>query len=315
MLGAVNEYHRLVTSERTAEAKRRAVARGVPPFARVPPGYRKREDGRLEPDDGEATTVADAFRLRVGGATIADVRAYLRDHGVERSYHGVESLLGSRIVLGEIHFGELVNESAHPAIVDRETWNRVQRMRLPRGRRAKSERLLARLGILRCGTCGSRMVIGNSHTPYAIYRCPPIGDCPQRVTISARRAEEAITEETKRLLRGMTGTASTDAGIAEAEEDVTRAEAELDAAVIAFSGLDDVRSAQERLTALREAREEARERLEELRGLVAPVVTVSAEDWDELNIGERRDLICAVIERAVVAPGRAADRLTIEPRL
>ena len=51
MLGLVAEYHRRSTSERTADAKRRAVVRGVPPFPNVPPGYRKRKDGTLEPDE------------------------------------------------------------------------------------------------------------------------------------------------------------------------------------------------------------------------------------------------------------------------
>src|SRR4051812_5781770 len=40
MLGAVAEYARRVTSERTADAKRRAIARGVPTFNNIPPGYR-----------------------------------------------------------------------------------------------------------------------------------------------------------------------------------------------------------------------------------------------------------------------------------
>ena len=43
MLGMVAEYHRDVTAERTAEAKHRAVARGVAPFPNIPPGYRRGE--------------------------------------------------------------------------------------------------------------------------------------------------------------------------------------------------------------------------------------------------------------------------------
>ena len=93
-------------------------------------------------------------------------------------------MVTSRAYLGEIHFGEYQpNLSAHPAIVDTETWQRVS---VPRGRRAKSDRLLARLNVLRCGTCGARMVVGSTNNRgYALYRCPPTGDCPRRVTISA----------------------------------------------------------------------------------------------------------------------------------
>ena len=109
MLGAVAEYDRRATAERTADAKRRAVARGVPPFPNVPPGYRKREDGRLEPHPEQAPIVAEAFQLRAGGATIMDVREYLREHGIERSFHGVQALLASRHRPRRAHFGALVN--------------------------------------------------------------------------------------------------------------------------------------------------------------------------------------------------------------
>src|SRR5437763_224266 len=78
-----------------------------------------------------APLVAQAFRLRATGATVMEVRDFLREHGVERSFHGVQSLLGSRVVLGELRFGDLVNRQAHDAIVDEVTWQKVQRMRLP----------------------------------------------------------------------------------------------------------------------------------------------------------------------------------------
>ncbi|HEY1318015.1 MAG TPA: recombinase family protein, partial [Gaiella sp.] len=126
MLGAVAEYQRRATAERTVDAKRRAVARGVPPFPNVPPGYRKRKDGTLEPDK-HAPVVAAAFELRANGATVMEVREYLRAHGVDRSFHGTQALLRSRIVLGELRFGEMLNEQAHEAIVDTSTWRRVQR--------------------------------------------------------------------------------------------------------------------------------------------------------------------------------------------
>ena len=75
------------------------------------------------------------------------MREYLRGPtAIKRSFHGMQALLASRIVLGELHFGDLVNEHAHEAIVDRDVWRRVQRIKSPRGRRPKSDRLLARLG-------------------------------------------------------------------------------------------------------------------------------------------------------------------------
>ena len=315
LLGAVSEYARRVTAERTADAKRRAVERGVPPFPNVPPGYRRTGDGRLELHKREAKTVREAFRRRANGATVLDVRAYLRKHGIERSFHGTTSLLGSRIYLGELRFGELVNPAAHPAIVDAETWGRVQRMKSPRGRRAKSERLLARLGVLRCATCGSRMVVGTANrSAYYLYRCPPNGDCTQRVTISAELAERVVVDHVREQLEGMSGTASGDNAIADAERELERCEAELAAAVEAFSGLDDIAAARQRLLELRDGRDQARDRVDELRAAAAPTITVTAGDWDLLTLDEQRALVRAVIDRAVVAPGRGADRITVHAR-
>jgi hypothetical protein len=284
----------------------------------VPPGYRKRKDGTLEPDK-HAAAVAEAFRLRAGGATVMEVREHLSQHGVDRSFHGVQALLRSRIPLGELRFGDVVNTSSHEPIVGVETWRRVQRQVVSRGRRPKSERLLARLGVLRCGTCGARMVTGTTvqgrrRKPYAFYRCNPTSDCPRRVTISADVAENTVIDAVKRILAGLEGTATADTGIAAARADAERAEAQLDAAVRAFSGLDDVEATRERLAALRDARDAARDRLDDLQQHVLPAVTLTADDWDILTLDERRDLIRAVVDRAVVVPGRGDGRVTVEAR-
>jgi hypothetical protein len=284
----------------------------------VPPGYRRDEDGRLEPHPEQAKVVAEAFRMRAAGATIKEVRAYLREHGIERSFHGVQALLGSRVMLGELRFGELVNTDSHLAIVDARTWQQVQRTRSSRGRRPSSDRLLARLGVLRCGTCGARMVIGSSDQNgkrYFFYRCPPIGDCPRRVTVAADLAESVVSEAVRDLLAGMRGSATVADGISGAERELELREQELDAAVRAFTGLEDVDAARERLLALREERDQARDRLGELQAAAAPAVTVTATgDWDRLSVDERRALIVAVVDRATVAPGRGRDRITVEAR-
>jgi DNA invertase Pin-like site-specific DNA recombinase len=314
-LGAVAEYHREFTAERTQEAKERAVARGVAPFPNIPPGYRRTADGALEVDPRTAPAVAEAFSMRARGATVMAVRDQLRLRGIDRSYHGVQALLGSRVVLGELRFGEMVNLESHPAIVDPATWQAVQRVRSPRGRRAKSDRLLARLGVLRCATCGARMVVGTAnHGAYALYRCPPIGGCPKRVTVSAELAETVIVEAVKGLLAGAQGSATLADDSAEAERELDYAERRLAAAIEAFDGLEDVEAARRRLHALREHRDEARGRLARLQAAAAPAITVTAGDWDLLTLDERRDLIAAVVDHADVAPGRGPDRITVHPR-
>jgi DNA invertase Pin-like site-specific DNA recombinase len=316
-LGAVAEYHRRATAERTEDAKRRAIERGEPPYPNVPPGYQKRDDGRLEPSE-DAPAVAEAFRLRAEGATVMDVRDHLRANGIERSFHGTQALLGSRGVLGELHFGGFPpNLEAWEPIVDPEVWEACQRARVPRGRRPKSERLLSRLGVLRCGTCGARMVVGTTRQgrkSYAFYRCPPVGDCPRRVTISADVAERAVVEAVQELLRGVSGTAAVDT--ADAEREFEEAQAAFEAAVVAFDGIDPA-AANVRLRALQDERDAALNRLRELRLASGAAVTVTADDWGDLTPDERRALVRAVVDRAEVAPAdgvRGADRMTVLPR-
>jgi DNA invertase Pin-like site-specific DNA recombinase len=313
MLGAVSEYQRRTAAERSAEAQARAVERGVLPYPNVPPGYVRGENGRLTPDADKASAVAQAFRLRADGATIAEVRAYLAEQGIDRSYHGVASLLSSRVVLGEILFGDLVNLSAHPAIVDVETWRRVQRAKVPRGRRAKSERLLARLAVLRCATCGSRMAVGTAnHGGYPLYRCPPTGDCTRRVTVSAELVEGIVSDAVREALADAEGRASAESSVRNAECAVERAQGDLDAAIRAFAGLDREQTAVERLGELRDARNAAQERLDQLGGQRAAVVVTIAADWDRLSLDERRALIRATVERVTVAPGRGASRVSVK---
>jgi DNA invertase Pin-like site-specific DNA recombinase/PHD/YefM family antitoxin component YafN of YafNO toxin-antitoxin module len=315
MHGMVSEYYARLAGERTAAAQRRAVARGVAPFPNVPPGYVRNEDGTLSPHPTEAPIVAEAFRMRAEGTPIKDVRAYLKANGIERTFRGVQTLLASRIVLGEISFvGDklaLTNKNAHRAIVDDETWQRVQRQKVTRGRKAKSDRLLARLGVLRCATCERPMAIGNSNTKYPTYRCSPMSDCPQRMAITADIAERVVSEQVRAALADTQGHASAETNIRQAEQALQTAQGALDAALRAFDGFDES-VARRRLLELREARDAAQADLDQLGG-TRPALTINgAEDWDRLTLAERRALIRAIVARAVVRPGRGADRVVVE---
>src|SRR5262245_19574977 len=191
LLAVINEGQTRMTAERTADSKANAVARGVPPFGRIPPGYRRRaDDGTIAVQRAEAKVILEAFRLRAKGESVETVRRYLRDHGIVRNRKAVANILANRFYLGELRFGKLQNLSSHKAIVDEATFRTAQSTQAPRGRRALSENLLARQKILLCGLCKAPMAI--SHTVvdgkrHAFYRCQT-DDCPH-VTVSARIAE------------------------------------------------------------------------------------------------------------------------------
>src|SRR5664280_711118 len=312
LLGAVNEYQRRTTTERTAGAQARAVARGATPWARVPLGY-DRSNGTLSPNPDEVPIVRRAFQMRVDGESITQIRKMLKSNGVERSHRGVQVMLANRIYLGEVHFGKLVNLTAHKPIIDRALWDRVQRMVIPRGPQPASERLLARLGILRCGSCGARL--GTMKLPkqgdYPIYRCPSTSDCDHHMTISAVIAEQTIIKHVREVLADVEGRASAEDGARRAEKELAAAQNALDAAVRAFDVLGDVESARERLQELRTAVDKAQGRVDQLGGAGASLGISGDRDWDSLTVAEQRELIRLSIRCAVVGPGRGAERITI----
>ncbi len=315
MLGAVSEYQRRSIGERSAEGQARAVARGATPWSRVPLGYQRQEDGTLRPDPEQVPIARRAFEMRASGASVTQIRNMLKAHGIERSHRGVQVMLASRVYLGEIHFGKLVNLRAHEPIIDRALWNQVQRMVVPRGRQPSSDRLLARLGVLRCGSCGARL--GAMKMPkqddYPIYRCPSTSDCDHHVTISARIAEDVVTSAVRNALRDAHGRASMAESAQEAETALERSQGELDAALRSFTtaGLENESAAVERLAELRQARDAAQARVDQIRPPTARSVSADA-DWDSLTQDERRALIRATVDSAVVAPtGRGAERIIV----
>lgn len=317
---AVSRYTRRTAMERSWDAVEVAVEEGKVPWSQTAPGYTRDKDSRLHPNPERAPIIEAAFRMRLDGSPIQEVRQYLARHGIKRSYHGTMHLLRDRIYIGEIHFGEHTpNLSAHEPIIDRDLFDAVQGKKIPRGRKPNSERLLARLGVLRCGSCSARMVVGTAnHSVYGIYRCPPTGDCTQRVTISAEIAETVVVEEVQRLIRGIRERVSTESAVEEAECTLMGAQVALDAAtrIALEAGVSDEPAAIERLTKLREARDAARERYDHaLADVAAESIVLSADDWDVLSLKERRELIRAVIEQVTVSPvGRGAERLTISQR-
>jgi site-specific DNA recombinase len=312
---SADRFSRRQNAEKSRRAVEDAVARGVCPFADVPPGLALDKDNRVIHTD-ELPIALSAFELRDREATIKEVRGFLKEHGINRSYHGVQSMLGNRLYLGEIHFGSLMNRKAHKLAIPRDLFNRVQKKKASRGRRAKSDRLLARLGVLRCGTCGARMVVGTQRQngrSYPFYRCPPVGDCERRVTIGAEIAEYVLVEATKRRAREVKGEASAEGDARAEAEGAEQAQANLDAAIRAFAGLDEEPAAADRLAELARIRDEAVAKANHSRD-VRSALTIDVDDWDDLSVSARRSLIRTTIDRATVSStGKGAGRITVCP--
>jgi DNA invertase Pin-like site-specific DNA recombinase len=318
-MGMMSEYYRRLTAERLREVQIRAVARGAVPFSSMPPGLRRLANGTVAPDE-LAPVMVEAFGKYADGATIQEIRDHLAAHGVQRSHNGVYRLLSNRLYLGEIHFGDLTNLHAYDnPVISQALWRRVQAVRRPRGGGARSDRLLARLDVLRCASCGGLMTASvqtQRGRAYPYYRCGKVrADCAARAAISAVLIEQLVTDSVRRALEGMEGHASADQDARKADAALERAQAELDAAIRAFAALQDEPVALERLAELRQCRDEAREHAGRLRGLRSALVVSASADWESLSIEARRGLIRAVVARVLVAPGRGTGRVAVEFRV
>lgn len=325
--GAANELVKRQTSEKVRNAKAVSVERGVPPYPTIARGYRRTNANRLELHPDEAPHLKKAFAMRADGATIESCQRYLHDNGVVISYAALGNLFGSRFVLGELRAGDLVNVDAHPALVDLVTFERVQRVKVPRGRQPLSEaRLLTKQGgLLRCGTCGKGMSSSSTKASgrnYRYYTCSRKPECAYPTSISATRAELLVAEECQRWLADRAKSASIDAEVRAAEDDIEEKRAALDSAVLAFKGIDAA-SVNQRLRELQGDLDEAIDRLSRLLSSAGPAESISAgKDWDRLTFDEQRALIRAVFKAIYVAPSTnrfggtletTRARLTFEP--
>lgn len=319
VLGSIAQFYRDQGREKTRVGQAAAVARGAVPWARTPLGYTRRPDGTLEPKTDEIEIVSECFRRRLAGESHMAIRGWLREQGVDRSPRGVQQLLSSRIVLGELRFGDLENLHAHEPIVDRDLFAAVQRMRVPRGPQPKSDRLLARLRVVRCGTCGSALgtMVMRRQGDYPIYRCGSHNDCPRRVTIAAEATEEWVWERVKERLAGAEGRATAGDGAARLGRERDGAQERLDRAVrsLGAAGLLGEPASVETLTQLRAERDRRQKALDDLPPTAGLALTVPVDD--DLPVGVRRDLIQATVRAVTVAPARpgglrGVDRLAIE---
>ena len=275
----------------------------------MPPGYLRGEDKVLAPNPDTREAVKAAFRRRASGATFAEVRDYLAENGIERTIGGVRKLLMNRAYLGEIVFGKLVNPHAHDPLVDRDTFNQVQRMTVKAGRKTKSERLLACQDVLRCEECQGRMSASRAAGGYTFYRCSGDHHGEKHTTISAELVEAVTWSKVCESLSDALGRAS-------AEQDRQVALATLESAEKALStakrrallaDIEDDSEAVELITEVTAERDRAQTEVDRYRPDYEAVASV--EDAD--TIAKRRAIIRATRCQVTIGPGRGASRIVV----
>jgi site-specific DNA recombinase len=169
-------------------------------WASTTTGYRKGEDGRLEPDPAAAPVVRDIFIRRAAGASWNDLCAILderlpRENGERWTRGTVTSMIASKTYLGIAYAGSVQNSDAHSALIDRQTWEAAQATSHRPPRRAGGA-LVA--GIARCAACGYTLTRqSDGKRGYSNYNCRKrhaAGICPEPAKISERRLDEYVEE-------------------------------------------------------------------------------------------------------------------------
>jgi hypothetical protein len=136
----------------------------------VPVGYTKGEDGRLVVDPDTAPKIREIFRLRARGTSWRELAEYLEGEGVRTAWgndfwtaSSLRNVVMNRAYLGEARQGTIVNSEAHEPLVSEREWQAAQpgERIILRNEESRSALCVLR-GILVCGGCGKRLLVGTS---------------------------------------------------------------------------------------------------------------------------------------------------------
>jgi DNA invertase Pin-like site-specific DNA recombinase len=328
------ELERIRESWSTSQAT--AVARGVHIASRVPTGYRRREDKRLEPDPAAIPVIRELFRRRARGEGWTALARLLDESGVRGPYENslwtasaVSKMLSNRVYLGEARSGRYVNSDAHEPLVTRAEFEAAQGKKTVAKPRNGDGLLLA--GLVRCQGCrylvkpdtmqdrdGSRL---------GLYRCRvrhAAGKCPAPATIMARILDPYVEAQFLAAL-------GPDGPLAQASEASTAIEDAIELVQDAERELDDYLAATpasvvgpERFRAGLEERQRAlgasQAALNEARQGSAFVGELTPgkmlEAWPSLSVSEKRHLLTAAVDAVVIRAVRGSGRaVPVEERV
>lgn len=150
----------------------------------TPLGYKKGPDGKYAIDEPNAEIVRQIYQRLLEGWTISDliddlnIRGIKTRYGNEWSFKSFSKLLSHEQYIGVYKFADIRIENGIPPILDRETFEEVQKLmkekKRPRGKqRENADYLLT--GKCFCGKCGAPMIAlaGTSRdgTKHCYYAC------------------------------------------------------------------------------------------------------------------------------------------------
>jgi hypothetical protein len=334
----MGESYRRELRERSMSGVARRIREGkVVPF-RPGPGFIQNDDGTVKIDRKLARPIREAWAMRARGETYRRCREYLAAHGVERSYRAVQIMFRSPLYVGEVH-RKVADERGRESVVafsvcepmiERGVYDAVQARRESQSENRdggrQSDALLARTGILRCGSCGARMVAGGqtfrytsrktgetSSGRYAFYVCgADDGDCDARATISAAKVEPHLIDYAVGWYENAEGFASHVAEANEAAEREDQARAALAATKRRLLLFPDAESDEEAAEIVREltvtlhAAEAEAKQLASVSGVEVRDAPAILRSTRPSMLSHRRTLLRHALPNLAVRQGRAA---------
>lgn len=176
LLDSMSEYYSANLSRESKKGIRENVIKGKRNGAKPPFGY-SCVNQHLIPNS-DAGKAKAFFRMYADGKKLADIARTL-----ELPFKNYNAVLKNEVYLGVLKSGEVRNEKAHEAIIDRETWELCQRRLHDSPFNAANRALVHYLlsGLVVCGYCGKRMVAvssGKGKYAYYYYSCKTKG-CPR----------------------------------------------------------------------------------------------------------------------------------------
>ena len=166
MFDAINEWYSVNLSFESKKGIKENIIEGKRNGGKAPWGY-TRVNQHLIPNK-DAEKVREFFRLYAEGEKLSVIAEMLK-----LPIKNYQAVLGNEVYIGTLKSGEWRHENAHEAIIDRGTWELVQKRRhdspFNASNRKKEFYLLS--GMIECGQCGKRMICYQAQGKYFYYSC------------------------------------------------------------------------------------------------------------------------------------------------
>lgn len=136
-------------------------------------------DGKLVVNPYEAEQVRKIFEWYLAGSSLKAIAERLQAEGYTNKYSSysswssIRNILGNETYTGLLHFGDIMVENAHEAIITKEQYDAAQVLRGKRQEQYGSNAFQSKhylTGLLFCGHCGGRYYLRNTGK-YSYYAC------------------------------------------------------------------------------------------------------------------------------------------------